>query len=44
MKSPIYPFLLNMYMMKRIDGDYLEVMVIKGNITKEEKEMILATP
>ena len=44
MNSPVYPFLLNMYMMKRLDEQYLTTMVTLKRITEEEKQMILATP
>lgn len=40
----MYPFLLNMWMMGRIDEDYLRQMVKKDFITQEEFEMIVATP
>lgn len=40
----MYNFLLNMWIMKRIDEAYLTNMVNKGRITEEEKQMILATP
>ena len=40
----MYQFLLNMYLMGRIDEKYLEKQVTKGRITKKEMEMILATP
>lgn len=40
----MYNFLLNMWIMKRIDEAYLTSMVTKGRITEEEKQMILATP
>lgn len=40
----MYNFLLNMWIMKRIDEDYLTNMVTKKRITEEEKQMILATP
>lgn len=39
-----YPFLLNMWMMKRIDEAYLNQVTIVGRITEEEKQMILVTP
>lgn len=39
-----YGFLLNMWIMNRIDEDYLTTMVTKGRITEEEKNMILSTP
>lgn len=37
-------FLRNMWVMRRIDADYLAGMVTKGRITEEEKQTILATP
>lgn len=40
----MYGFLCNMWVMGRIDESHLTVMVEKGYITEEEKEMILATP
>ena len=40
----VYPFLLNMWIMKRLDEDYLNIMVTLKRITEEEKQMILATP
>lgn len=40
----LYPFLLNMYIMRRIDEQYLTTMVALKRITEEEKQMILATP
>lgn len=40
----MYGFLLNMWVMGRIDEDYLTKATALGRITKEEKEMILATP
>lgn len=40
----MYGFLLNMFIMRKIDADYLSVMVTKKYITADEKEMILATP
>jgi len=40
----IYEFLLNMWILRRIDEDYLNRMVEKKYITTEEKQMILATP
>ena len=42
--SDMYGFLLNMWIMKRIDESYLTVQVQKDRITEEEKDMILATP
>lgn len=40
----VYEFLLNMWIMKRINEDYLVTMVVLKKITEEEKQMILATP
>ena len=40
----MYNFILNMWIMRRIDEVYLEGQVQRGHITKEQKEMILATP
>lgn len=40
----MYQFLLNMWIMGKIDEDYLDIQVTKGRITKEEKDMIIATP
>lgn len=42
-KAP-YNFLLNMWIMNRIDEQYLDVMILKGFITEEEKTMIITTP
>lgn len=40
----VYGFLLNMWIMKRIDEAYLTTMVSMNRITEAEKQMILATP
>jgi len=40
----MYGFLLNMWIMNRLDESYLDVQVTKGRITEEEKDMIMATP
>jgi len=40
----MYQFLLNMWVMKRIDEVYLQGQVTKGRITQQEYEMIIATP
>lgn len=39
----MYAFLLNMWIMKKIDEVYLTAMVSKGRLTEEEKTMIMAT-
>ncbi len=43
-QSAAYNFLLNMWIMNRIDESYLTGQVTKGRLTNDEKEMILATP
>ena len=40
----VYGFLLNMWIMKRLDEQYLTQMVALKRIAEEEKQMILATP
>lgn len=40
----VYEFLLNMWIMKRLDEQYLTQMVALKRITEEEKQMILVTP
>ena len=40
----IYAFLLNMWIMNRIEEDYLDTMVTLKRITVDEKGMIMATP
>ena len=40
----MYVFILNMWIMRRIDEEYLSKAVEKRRITEEEKEIILATP
>lgn len=40
----MYAFLLNMWIMNRIDAEYLTARVAKNQITEQEKQMILATP
>ena len=41
--SPAYDFLLNMWILKRVDEEYLDKMVTKGRITADEKKVILLT-
>jgi len=43
-RSLMYAFLLNMWMMQRVDQSFLEAQVKRGFITEEELMMILATP
>lgn len=40
----MYNFLLNMWIMKKVDEVYLQKRVAKGQITQQEYEMIIATP
>lgn len=40
----VYGFLLNMWILRRIDEIYLTNMVMLKRITEEEKQMILVTP
>ena len=40
----VYGFLLNMWIMNRVDEGYLQGQVTRGHITQDEKEMIMATP
>ena len=40
----MYGFLSGMWVMRKIDADYLSAMVKKGFITADEKNLILATP
>lgn len=40
----VYAFLLNMWIMKKVDEQYLDGQVLKDRITLEEKQKILATP
>lgn len=43
-QSTAYGFLLNMWIMNRIDEAYLQGQVAKGRITQDEYEMIIVTP
>lgn len=40
----MYNFLLNMWIMKKVDEEYLQVQVTKGRIEQKEYDMIVATP
>lgn len=40
----MYKFLLNMWIMRKVDEAYLQAQVAKGRITQEEYNMIIATP
>lgn len=43
-EESMYGFILNMWIMGRIEEDYLIDQLNKRRITQEEKEMIMATP
>ncbi len=40
----MYQFLLNMWIMKKVDEQYLQGQVDRKRITLPEKEMIMITP
>lgn len=40
----MYQFILNMWLMKRITEVQINTLVERGRITREEVDMILATP
>ena len=40
----MYNFILNMWIMKRVDQHFVEAQFQRNRITEEEKNMILATP
>lgn len=40
----MYGFLLNMWVRRKIDEEYLTKASALGRITEEEKQIILATP
>lgn len=40
----MYSFLLNMWIMKKIDSMYIQNQVAKGRITQTEANTIIATP
>lgn len=42
--SLAYNFILNMYVMGRVDEAFVNKQVADGRITQEEANMILATP
>lgn len=39
-----YAFLLNMWIMRKVDGEYLSAMVTKKRITEEERLIIMVVP
>lgn len=40
----MYNFILNMWIMKRIDAAKIQIYVTKSYITQDEADMILVTP
>lgn len=40
----VYIFLLNMWIMKKVDEDYLQGQVDRKRISLDEKNMIISTP
>lgn len=40
----MYQFLLNMWIMRKVDEAYLQARVTKNQITQQELGMIIATP
>lgn len=42
--SPLYPFILNMWVMGNYDESKVELALSKGYIKELEKDAILATP
>ena len=40
----MYQFLLNMWIMRKVDSEYLQRCVTLNYITQEEKDIITATP
>lgn len=40
----VYTFLLNMWIMKKVDEKYLQGQVDRGRIDTKERDMILASP
>lgn len=43
-RSLMYAFLLNMWMMDRVDEPFIRAQVTRNFITQEEADMIIATP
>lgn len=40
----MYNFLLNMWVMRKIDEAYLQAQITKGRLIQQEYDMIVATP
>ncbi|MGE7115132.1 hypothetical protein [Lysinibacillus sp. NPDC047702] len=43
-QSLVYPFVLNMWMMKRVDENFVNGQVRLNRLTQDEADMILLTP
>lgn len=43
-RSLMYAFILNMWMMNRVDKTFINTQLQRGFITSEETNIILATP
>lgn len=42
--SLVYPFVLNMWNMKKVDEGFVKGQATLGRLTQDEVDMILATP
>lgn len=40
----MYGFILNMWIMNKVDEAYLDLQVTKNRLTEDEKKMIMAAP
>lgn len=40
----MYEYLLNQWIMRKVDTSYLQAQVVKGRITQVQYETIIATP
>ena len=43
-QSLVYPFVLNMWMMRKVDETFVKGQANLGRLTQDEVTMILATP
>lgn len=43
-QSLVYPFVLNMWIMKKVDETFVRGQVTLKRLTSDEADMILATP
>lgn len=42
--SQMYGFILNMWIMNKVDENYVEAQCNRGRLTDQERDMILSTP